>query len=250
MKKLKLAWMYPNILNLHGERGSVMAFAKVSEKLGIELETVRIDDPDVTPEISDADIMFFGPGELRVMPMLKDALMPVKAELEAHIAAGKYIIALGTTGALFAEKTLRKDGSVIEGLGLLPESAEERSMVWGDDLYFSLGDGTEIVGSQIQMLNFKVSPGSELGEVIYGFGSGAAGFEGCRNGNLIHTNCLGPVFVKNPWWAEMILRDAADLPAEELSPAERRAKYPLENDSFDATVLFNREKEKIPFLMK
>lgn len=250
MKKLKLAWMYPNVLNLHGERGSVMAFARIAEKLGIELETVRIDDPDVTPEISDVDIMFFGPGELRVMPMLRDVLTPVKDALEAHIAAGKYIIALGTTGALFAEKTLREDGSVIEGLGFLPESAEERSMVWGDDLYFTLGDGTEIIGSQIQMLNFKVSPGSELGKVIYGFGSGATGFEGCRSGNLIHTNCLGPVFVKNPWWAEIILRDAACLRIEDLSPAERRAEYPLECNSFDATVLFNKEKEKIPFLMK
>lgn len=250
MKKLKLAWMYPNILNLHGERGSVMAFARVAEKLGVELEIIRIDDPDITPEISDFDIMFFGPGELRVMPMLRDALLPIKAELESYIAAGKYIIAIGTTGALFAEKTLREDGSEVEGLGLLDESAEERNMVWGDDLYFTLDDGTEIIGSQIQMLNFNVGAGSELGKVIYGFGSFGAGLEGCRTENLIHTNCLGPVFVKNPWWAEMILRDAASLPAEELSPAEKRAKYPLESNSFDATAKFNKEKEKIPFLMK
>lgn len=250
MKKLKLAWMYPNILNLHGERGSVMAFARVAEKLGIELEIVRIDNPDITPEISDVDIMFFGPGELRVVPMLKEALEPVKTELESHIAAGKYIIAVGTTGALFAGKILCEDGSTIEGLGLLDENAEERSMVWGDDLYFVLPDGTEIIGAQIQMLNFKVAEGAGLGKTIYGYGSFGAGKEGCRTENLIHTNCLGPVFVKNPWWAEMILRDAALLPAEELSPADKRAKYPLENDSFNATALFNKEKEKIPFLMK
>lgn len=250
MKKLKLAWMYPNILNLHGERGSVMAFARVAEKLGVELEIVRVDSPDITPEISDFDIMFFGPGELRVIPMLRDALSPIKTELESYIAAGKYIIAVGTTGALFAGKTLREDGSSVEGLGLLDEDAEERSMVWGDDLYFALPDGTEIIGSQIQMLNFKVAAGAELGKTVYGFGSFGSGLEGCRTENLIHTNCLGPVFVKNPWWAEMILRDAAKLPAEELSPAELRAKHPLERDSFDATVLFNDEKEKIPFLMK
>lgn len=250
MKKLKLAWMYPDILNLHGERGSVMAFARVAEKLGIELETVRIENPDISPGISDFDIMFFGPGELRVMPMLKDALSPLIPALESYIAAGKYIIALGTTGALFAGKTLREDGSVIEGLGLLDEDAEERTWVWGDDLWFSLEDGTEIIGSQIQMLNFKVDKDSSLGKTLYGFGSFGAGTEGCRTQNLIHTNCLGPVFVKNPWWAEMILRELASLPAEDLSPAERRAKYPLENQSFDATVLFNKEKEKTPFLMK
>ena len=251
MNKLKLAWMYPNILNLHGERGSVMAFARVAGKLGIELEITRIDDPDVTPDISDIDIMFFGPGELRVMPMLVDALTPIKSELEEYIAAGKHIIAIGTTGALFANETLREDGSIVGGLGLLDEIASERSTVWGDDLWFEIEYGMEIVGSQIQMLNFKVADGAELGKVKYGFGNMADGFEGCRRGNLIHTNCLGPVFVKNPWWAEKILRDAAGYGEERLGfPEEKRAEYPLECNSFDATVLFNNEKEKIPFLMK
>ena len=43
-KKINLAWMYPDILNLHGERGNVQAFKHVSEMLKVKLDIERIDD--------------------------------------------------------------------------------------------------------------------------------------------------------------------------------------------------------------
>ena len=38
-RELNILWMYPDILNLHGERASVQAFQKVAENLGIKIIT-------------------------------------------------------------------------------------------------------------------------------------------------------------------------------------------------------------------
>ena len=43
---VNVAWMYPDILNLHGERGNAKAFELVSKKMGVKLNIDRIDDID------------------------------------------------------------------------------------------------------------------------------------------------------------------------------------------------------------
>ena len=65
--------------------------------------------------------------------------------------------------------------------------------------------------------------------------------EGARNLNVIFTNCLGPVFVKNPWWTEAILKDAVLNKISLFSKEE----YTIENKSFETTKDFIKRKPKI-----
>ena len=69
-----------------------------------------------------------------------------------------------------------------------------------------------------------------------------AGVEGARCGNLIFTNCLGPVFVKNPWWTEDILRD---IVLQKHGVARGKA-YDLESASFDSCLRFTDTKPEYP----
>ena len=45
MKKeeLNITWLYPDVLNLHGDRGNVMALKKVGEMLNLEVNIKRVD---------------------------------------------------------------------------------------------------------------------------------------------------------------------------------------------------------------
>ena len=61
-------------------------------------------------------------------------------------------------------------------------------------------------------------------------------------GNLIFTNCLGPVFVKNPWWTEDILRD---IVLQKHGVARGKA-YDLESASFDSCLRFTDTKPEYP----
>lgn len=203
---LRLGWMYPSLLNLHGERGSVQAFVRAGENLGVDVQVRRIEDFDETIPFDELDLLLFLPGEMKTLGFLKPALERQRAALDAYLERGGHLVAIGTTGALFGGRVTREDGSVWDGLGILETTAEERKYVWGDDIHFCLnGSKQEVFGSQIQMLD--VHAAEPLGRVISGRGNDGSGAEGAQYKNLLYTNCLGPVFVKNPWWTEAIVKD-------------------------------------------
>lgn len=241
--QISIGWMYPNCLNLHGERGSVQALKRVGENLGLEVQIRRIDDFNDTVPFDQLDLLFFGPGELKVLGYICPALQKQRKALEAYVNRGGYILAIGTTGLLFGKETLREDGSTFNGLGLLDMTGKERKFVFGDDLHFRLsGSKQEIFGSEIQMAD--VHAANPLGELLYGRGNNADGTEGARYKNLIYTNCLGPVFAKNPWWAEDIIKDIC---LKKLGISQK-APYTLESAAFASGLRYT--KEKPPFEIK
>ena len=172
MNEINLVWLYPDILNLHGERGSIQAFKKVADNLGIKLNIIRIDDYSQEIDFEKIDIMIFLPGELKVMPIIKDTLSKKQEEIYQYILANKYLIAVGTTGALLGKKIIRQNGEEQEGLSLLDFNVKERKMVIGDDLYFYVRETKqEIIGSQIQMIDIEENCEQPLGSIIYGYGN-------------------------------------------------------------------------------
>jgi lipid II isoglutaminyl synthase (glutamine-hydrolysing) len=132
--------------------------------------------------------------------------------LAQFTAKGGYVVAIGSSGSLLAQKTIRIDGSVFAGLSFLPMNCRERANVYGDDIWYSLRDNPqmEIIGNQIQILDTEMEQeGQAYGQIIYGHGNNGRKDEGCRKDNIIFTNTLGPLFVKNPHLTEAILADMA-----------------------------------------
>ena len=233
MPKITVGWMYPNLLNLHGERGSVQNLTLIAQKLGIELEIRRIEDFDDPIPFGELDLMMFLPGEIEEFKHIMPGLRSQEEGLRSYLENGGYLLAIGTTGLMFGNRILREDGSELECLGYLDLSAKERKYVYGDDLYVRMEDGMELIGSQIQMCDVEAA--HPLAKVLYGMGNNRSGAEGARQGNLIYTNCLGPLFVKNPRFAEAILKDICRRKGE---PIEAAGSYPRADASFEATKKF------------
>ena len=232
MLKITVGWMYPNLLNLHGERGSIQALCEIGKNMGVDIEVLRIEDFDDPIPFEKLDLMVFLPGEIASFYHLIPALRT--AELKNYLDNGGYLIAIGTSGLIFGKSILREDNSTVECLGYLDMTARERKYVWGDDLHFRLNDSKqEIIGSQIQMADVDVE--QSLGTTIYGMGNNNTGAEGARWKNLIYTNCLGPLFVKNPWFAESILKD---IVLQKQLGVKTKNAYKRASDSFDATLKF------------
>ena len=232
MDKITVGWMYPNLLNLHGERGSVQAMVEVGKKMGIEVEILRIEDFDDPIPFETLDVMVFLPGEISTFSHLIPTLQT--ESFRAYLESGGYLLVLGTTGLMFGESIRREDGGTLKCLGYLKMTARERKFVWGDDLHFRInGSDMELVGSQIQMAD--VDTAMPLGTVIYGMGNNNSGGEGARWNNLIYTNCLGPLVVKNPWFAEAIFREILEKRGVARPDA---AEFPMAEASFKSTVAF------------
>lgn len=238
MHKITVGWMYPDLLNLHGERGSVQALVQVGKQLGIEVEVVRIDDYNDPIPYSSLDMMIFLPGEIEMFQHLIPALN-TKAMAE-YLEKGGYLLALGTSGLMFGKTIVREDGSAIQGLGFLDMTAKERKFVWGDDLHVRINNTKqELAGSQIQMAD--VDAAHPFATTLYGMGNNNTGAEGAKWKNLIYTNCTGPLFVKNPWFAEDILKNI--LLHKHLG-LNTQTSYSIPSDSFNATLKFIKTKPK------
>lgn len=238
MHKITLGWMYPDLLNLHGERGSVQTLVQVGKKMGVDVEVIKIKDFDDPIPFETLDLLLFLPGEIEVFRHLIPALK--SQALTDYLERGGYALALGTTGLLFGKSITREDGSVLDALGYLDMTARERRFVWGDDLHFRVNSSQmELAGSQIMMAD--VDAKYPFGTTIYGRGNDHTGTEGARYKNLIYTNCLGPLFVKNPWFAESILKDILKNKGIVIST---EVDHSIAIHSFNATLAFIEKKPK------
>lgn len=248
MEELNITWAYPDILNLHGDRGNIMALERIAKQMKITPNIKRINQYEEKIDFENTDILFFNPGELKVMPSIIQALKEQKEALDQYIEQGKTIIVIGTTGCIMAKETKRINGEIIQGLGYLDMTCEEREKVYGDDIHFKLKEGEqEIIGCQIQMIDTKIKEDIALGTIIYGMGNQGDGTEGAKYKNVIFTNALGPVLVKNPWYTEALIRQAMEVKGYEK---RNTLDFSLEEKSLACIKKFIEEKEKVPCTQK
>jgi len=257
-KSLNILWLWPDILSQHGDRGNVLALERICGLYGIEPIVTRVTGLSDPFDLDGADIVMLGPGELAVMPRVSGALSKRYEELKAWTENGGVLFTTGPTGAALGIETTRLDGSRIFGIGLLHISCSERETVLGDDLIIRVpntagtvlsmsqepsplcSDHMTVYGIQIQMMDVSLSKGQPpLGDIVYGYGNNGKRTEGAIQGNVIFTNALGPVLVKNPWLTLHLINRALGLSLE-FDPA----LFELELASAKAIEIFNEKKEK------
>ena len=64
---LNITWLYPDLLNLHGDRGNIMAFEKVGKKMGLDVKINRIDTFSQEIDFDNSDIIFMNVGEIKTV---------------------------------------------------------------------------------------------------------------------------------------------------------------------------------------
>lgn len=155
-----------------------------------------------------ADFLFFPSGDLACMQDICEALKRQRTALDRFVAAGKLLVALGSTGAILAKTIYDRDGASFDGLGLLNMVMTKRECPFGDDLCFTTKEGIEVLCNQIQMLDVKLGQEqAAFGQVVYGRGNCGEGTEGARSGHIIFSHMLGPALVRNPRLTEWVLKE-------------------------------------------
>ena len=137
MNALRIAWLFPDTLYLHGERGNILALERFAKLAGFEVRTDKVDFDTEGFSPMDYDIIFCPPGEITSFPEILKWLKPYADEFAAFIEAGRPMLVTGTSVALWCRSVKRTDGSSFEGMGLLAADAAEKDTVYGDDLYYS-----------------------------------------------------------------------------------------------------------------
>lgn len=222
--KIRIAHLYPDMLNLYGDRGNIAALTRRMEERGIEVQTEKI-TMGKSFNSDDYDILFIGGGQDFEQDVLLDDLTKGKdAEIKKAVQSGLVMLAICGGYQMLGKYYKTYDGKMLPYIGAIDfytEGKEERMI---GNYAYKTKEGIEIVGfenhSGRTYLGDCVEP---LGTVISGFGNnGEDGTEGVRFKNTFGTYSHGPVLPKNPEFTDLLISKALEnkYGKSELSPLD------------------------------
>ena len=205
--KLTIGHLYPDLLNLYGDRGNIQCLMKRCLWRGIEAETIAFELDD-NIDFSNLDIVLLGGGSDREQMLVCEKLKEIQKDFKEYVEQGGVVIAI-CGGYQLLGNYYKTDMGTMEGLSLVDmytEQGEDRlidNIVLQSELF-----DMPIVGFENHGGRTFIGENKPLGKVLYGSGNdGKSGYEGVVYKNVIGTYLHGPLLPKNPQLAdELILR--------------------------------------------
>ena len=233
-RKLRVAHLYPELLNLYGDSGNILCLRRRMAWRGIDPVIDEV-HPGDTPSFCDVDIAFIGGGSDREQRIVCERLLACRDELHAFVEDGGVLVAVCGGYQLLGHSYLMGDEKV-QGLSLVDLYTDRGSpRLIGNVVVESRISPQPIVGYENHGGRTHLGPGVEpLGKVLYGHGNdgvpdeGGVRHEGCLYKNVVGTYVHGPLLPKNPGVADHALSRAlerryGDGTLEPLDDAEELA---------------------------
>ena len=205
---LELAYLYPKLLNIYGDRGNVLTLSFRCQACEINLNVTTIGLGE-SLEGKDFDIFFIGGGQDQQQVLVSNDLQTKKKELINLIESNAVFLAVCGGYQLLGKYYRTSEGSEISGIDALDlyTVAGNKRMI-GNVLCEEIESKDKIVGfenhSGKTFLGTSVKP---FAKVIRGSGNnGEDGFEGVRYKNVFGTYLHGSLLPKNPHLADKIIR--------------------------------------------
>ena len=229
-QSLHVAVLYPDLLNLYGDRGNARALARRCEARGIEATVTGVNIGDEwSPE--DADIVLVGGGQDREQRRVQADLERRGDDLRQYVDDDGVVLAVCGGFQLFGHHYRGWDGEVMQGIGIFDAVAAHP----GPKIARCVGnvvvlwEGETVVGFENHGGRTYLNDNqASFGDVVTGFGNnGGDGLEGARVKNAFGTYLHGAVLPKNPHLADRLLALALErrygLDGANLTPLDDSA---------------------------
>ena len=206
--KLRIAHLYPDLLNIYGDMGNIVALEKRLKWRGIEVETVKITS-GMTIKADDYDLFFAGGGQDNQQILAANELIKNGVELIRAAQSGKPMLVICGSYQLFGKHYITLDGKKLRGISILDVTTKA-----GDTRFIGNVTATcdflpirTIVGfenhSGLTYLGEKAEP---LFKIKVGNGNnGVDKTEGARFKNVFGTYLHGPILPKNPHFCDYLI---------------------------------------------
>lgn len=225
---LTVGHLYPDLLNLYGDRGNIIAFTRRCRWRGLQVQVREIGLGEAV-DFRELDFLFLGGGSDREQDLIAADLKDRRADLRAAIEDGLVILAICGGYQLLGSHYRTLDGREIPGLGLLDFYTEAGS----DRLIGNIAVEILLDGRPVRATGFEnhagrtfLGPGvAPFGRVLAGHGNnGRDGTEGARYRNVFCSYLHGPLLPKNPLLTDHLIgralarrgREAALAPLDDV----------------------------------
>lgn len=239
---LGIVRLYHDLLSTYGDAGNADVLAHRAAGRGVRAEIVEVGPYDPVPETGD--IYLLGGGEDGPQSIALE-LLAKDGGLNRAVDKGAAVLAVCAGFQIVGATLPGAAGVMVDGLGLVEAVTEydARPRSVGEVVVrFHAGPG-EPLPSEPLLTGFenhqgvtRISPQMRpLGTVLRGHGNGLddsdgwSGVEGVHHGKVIGTYMHGPVLVRNPQLADVLLASVLgelaefDDPWAQALAAERRA---------------------------
>ncbi|NLT11349.1 MAG: glutamine amidotransferase [Clostridiaceae bacterium] len=207
---LKICHLYPDLLNLYGDRGNILALSYRAGLRDIDTEIVAL-SMGQSFEKDQYDIVFFGGGQDAEQKMIRRDLVTVKGEaVKEAVEEGMVFLCICGGYQMMGHYYQEQDGEKIDCLGALNVYTEARKQrfIGNTEYRCELPINDPIIygfenHSGRTYLGDNVRP---LAKVVYGKGNnGEDGTEGAVYKNVIASYSHGSLLPKNPELCDYIL---------------------------------------------
>ena len=211
--ELKICHLYPDVLNLYGDRGNILCLQKRLEWRGIgcRVDYVKLGDPN---SLTGYDLFFIGGGQDFDQEVLLEDLRTKKGpDIGAALEDGRTFLCICGGYQMMGHYYETAEGEKCEFLGAIDFYTVGGKKRMIGNYAFRLGEesgGSTVIGfenhSGRTWLGSGVRP---LGKVLKGYGNnGMDKTEGVRYRNAFCTYSHGPVLPKNPALADTLIETA------------------------------------------
>jgi lipid II isoglutaminyl synthase (glutamine-hydrolysing) len=209
-----IGWLYPDLMNIYGDRGNILTLLKRAEWRGLNTKVKEIQRGQVD-KLDDVDVFFFGGGQDREQALIYDDLKAYKQEhLQKAVDEGAQILAVCGGYQLLGHYYQTADGERYDGIGLIDVTTQAGKKRFIGDVVIQ----TDIAGlSHSTLVGFENHSGRTflgpaarpLGKVLHGKGNnGSDKTEGVRQNNVTGTYLHGSLLPKNPHLADYLISEA------------------------------------------
>ena len=223
--------MYPDVLNLYGDRGNVMCMQRRLSWRGIENSVTRLPIGS-TANLADFDLVFIGGGQdFEQQVLLEDLHRGKDREILSAVRDGLPFLTICGGYQMMGNYYETYDGVRCDFIGavdLYTIGSKERMI---GNYKYQCGPesgGSVVVGFENHSGQTRLGSGVQpLGRVLAGFGNnGEDHTEGARYLNVFGTYSHGPLLPKNPAFCDFLLQTALERKygKAELAPLDDAAE--------------------------
>lgn len=223
-QELVIGHLYPDLLNLYGDRGNIACLMKRCQWRGIQAKTVEFESEDRV-DFSNLDIVLLGGGSDREQMLVCEKLKKIRQDFKDYVEDGGVVLAVCGGYQLLGKYYQTREGT-IEGLHLVDLYTEQgKSRLIDNIVLQSPLCKMPVVGFENHGGRTYINGNKPFGKVLYGSGNdGSSGYEGVIYKNVIGTYLHGPLLPKNPQICDHLLQKALERKyhSAELTPLDDR----------------------------
>ncbi len=222
IQKLTIFHLYPDAMNLYGDRGNVITLVRRMHERAIDVDLIEIKRGDKA-DFKYADIVFMGGGQDRGQKVIAPDLARRTGQIKSEVEKGLVCLTICGGFQLFGKYFKTSGGEILEGISIFDAYTVGSDQRCIGNIVIDISETLPSLCHSRAGGNLKTLVGFEnhsgltylegntkpLGKVLTGYGNtGDKTYEGAVYKNCYGTYLHGPVLPKNPHFADHLIQTA------------------------------------------